>query len=98
MTLSVQVNFTLIGDTATKNHSNEGKVDKNVLSVGINDTSSLRFLQAVVEKLAPTANASINYWVETRYGTLYPAPRYPSRMSCSIAHCLLVRECGSLPM
>ena len=77
--LSIQVNFTVTGDTATKNKSKEVKVDMNMLSVGINDTSSQRFLQAVVAKLPPT-NRSINYWVETRSaimtGRFLPQPEY----------------------
>ncbi len=62
----VQVNFTVVGDTATKNASKVGKEDREGLSVDLNDTSSLHFLRAVVARLP--ANASVNYWVQTRSG------------------------------
>ena len=66
----MQVNFTLCGDTATKNTSKEIKKEPHHLLVLYNDTSSLQFLQAVVEQLPPSnksiSNRSINYWVQDR--------------------------------
>ena len=74
----LQVNFTLWGDTASKNKSKVLRGEAHqLLAVDRNDTSSREFLQAVVAKIS-SQNKSINYWIPTRQASITIAQLAPA--------------------